>query len=108
MENTRDLDAALLNQLRLASVVEASSLAVLVCIAVPLKHLYDWPMAVRAIGPLHGVAFIFYGWTLLKTVGAGLWHRRQVIVLAVCALVPFAGFLAAPYIRRRIEVAPAA
>ena len=103
MNNERDIKTSLLGQLKLASIIEASTLALLVCVAVPLKHLWDWPTGVRAIGPLHGLAFIFYGWALLQTVGAGVWQRRQIALLAASAFVPFAGFLASKHIRRRIE-----
>ncbi len=103
MKNEREINISLLDQLKLASVIEASTLALLVCIGVPLKHIWGWPAAVRAIGPLHGLAFIFYGWALLRTVGAGVWQRRQIGLLAASAFVPFAGFLASRHIRRRIE-----
>ena len=104
MKNEIESNVSLLGQLKLASVIEAATLALLVCVAVPLKHLWDWPIGVRAIGPVHGLAFIFYGWALLQTVGAGLWQRRHIALLAASAFVPFAGLLASRYIRRRIEV----
>ncbi|RXT48398.1 DUF3817 domain-containing protein [Bradyrhizobium betae] len=103
MKKEIKINIALLGQLKLASVIEASTLALLLCVAVPLKHLWDWPGAVRAMGPLHGLAFIFYGWVLLQTVGAGVWPRRQIALLAASAFVPFAGFFASRYIRRHIE-----
>jgi len=103
MNDELKINVSLLDQLKLASIIEASTLALLVCVAVPLKHLWDWPTGVRAMGPLHGLAFIFYGWTLLQTVGAGVWERRQIALLAASAFVPFAGFLASSRIRRRIE-----
>lgn len=104
MNNERDINTSLLGQLKLASLIEASTLALLVCVAVPLKHFWGWPTGVRAIGPLHGLAFVFYGWTLLQTSGAGLWRRRQIALFAASAFVPFAGFLASRHIQRRIKV----
>ena len=103
MNNELDINTSLLGQLKVASIIEASTLALLVCVAVPLKHLWDWPTGVRAIGPLHGLAFIFYGWALLQTVGAGIWQRRQIALLAASAFVPFAGFLASRRIQGRIK-----
>ncbi|MBR0905947.1 DUF3817 domain-containing protein [Bradyrhizobium liaoningense] len=103
MNNDTKSNVSLLDQLQLASVIEASTLAVLVCVAVPLKHLWDWPIGVRVIGPLHGLAFIFYCWTLLQTAGAGIWQQRQITWLAASAFVPFAGFVASRRIRQHIE-----
>ena len=106
MNHQLQFNASLLKQLKLASVIEALTLAVLVCVAVPLKHLWGWPTGVRAIGPLHGLAFILYGWALLRTIGAGVWQRHQVALLAAAAFVPFAGFLASRHIQRRIDAFP--
>ncbi|RXH08187.1 DUF3817 domain-containing protein [Bradyrhizobium guangzhouense] len=106
MDNEFKLDISLLSRLKLASIIEASTLALLVCVAVPLRHLWGWPTGVRAMGPVHGLAFLFYGWTLLQAAGAGLWQRRQTALLAASAFVPFAGFFASRHIQRRIEALP--
>ena len=106
MDDEFSINISMLNRLKLASVIEASTLALLVCVAVPLKHFWHWPAGVRAMGPVHGFAFLFYGWTLLQSAGAGLWQRRQTALLAASAFVPFAGFFASLHIQRRIEALP--
>lgn len=106
MDDEFRINISLLNRLKLASIIEATTLALLVCVAVPFKHFWDWPAGVRAMGPMHGLAFLFYGWALLQTADAGLWQRRQTALLAASAFVPFAGFFACRHIQRRIEAMP--
>lgn len=84
--------------------IEATTLVLLVCIAVPAKHLYGWPAATRALGPIHGIAFMLYIWTALQTVSGGGWTRRDMARLFVVAIIPFGGFLNFAWLRRRIKI----
>lgn len=94
-------DLAQIRRLRLASFVEATTLLVLVFVAVPLKHLFDYPLAVRLMGPVHGAAFIAYGWSLVTTVSGGGWSRGEIARLGFAAFLPFGGFLNAGLLRRK-------
>ncbi|GJD52750.1 hypothetical protein OPKNFCMD_5517 [Methylobacterium crusticola] len=94
-------DPRQLRLLGIAAAAEATTLLLLVGVAVPLKHLGDWPLAVRVLGPLHGLAFVAYLWLVLQSVGAGLWTRGEAARLLLAAVVPFAGFLAARAVARR-------
>lgn len=94
-------ELAQIRRLRLASFVEASTLLVLVFVAVPLKHLFDYPLAVRLMGPVHGAAFVAYAWSLITTVSGGGWSRGEIARLGLAAFIPFGGFLNAGLLRRR-------
>jgi integral membrane protein len=87
--------------LEIASVLEASTLVVLVCVAVPLKHLGHHDIAVRIIGPVHGLAFLAYLWTVLQTVTGGGWSGRAIARLLLTAFIPFAGFATPAFLRSR-------
>jgi integral membrane protein len=75
-------------------------------VAVPLKHLGDWPLAVRILGPIHGFAFVTYLWLVLQSLGAGLLSCGQAARLAVSAFIPVAGYLAARFLVRRVSGRP--
>ena len=90
-----------LRRLELASWLEATTLIALVGIAVPLKHLAAIPTATTIVGPIHGLAFLFYGWTVIQTVGGGGWRPAAVLRLVGVAFVPFGGFLNLRWLRRR-------
>jgi integral membrane protein len=48
----------LIRRLRLACCVEASTLLILILVAVPLKHAFGYAIATRIMGPVHGAAFV--------------------------------------------------
>lgn len=96
------LAARQLRWLRITALAEATTLILLVGVAVPLKHLGDWPFAVRFLGPLHGFAFVAYVWLVLQSLGAGLLSRGEAFRLAAAAFVPVASFLTVPFLTRRI------
>lgn len=96
------LELAQLRRLELASLVEATTLLLLIGVAVPLKHLAGQPMAVSLLGPTHGLAFAFYAWTLVQTGIDGGWRASEWARLTLSAFVPFAGFTTLPLIRRKM------
>ncbi len=88
-----------LGRLRLLSYLEGISLLILVFIAVPLKYWGQQPMLVKALGPIHGMLFL---WFVISTLSVGVerhWRFRQTTwkVLLAC-LIPFGTF----YIDRHI------
>ncbi|WP_428697774.1 DUF3817 domain-containing protein [Stappia sp.] len=97
-------ERAQLKRLEIMSIVEAATLVTLVCVAVPLKHMLDWPTGSRILGPLHGIAFLAYIWTVLQTVAGGGWQRREVARLLIVAFLPFAGFFNIGWLRQRGEI----
>lgn len=92
-----------MNLLKLASLIEAVTLAALVLVAVPLKHLAELPVATRAMGPAHGAAFLFYLWTVIQAASAGGWRSREVARMILVACIPLAGFFNQPWLDRKIR-----
>jgi integral membrane protein len=86
-------DIRQIRRLRLASVVEATTLALLVFVAVPLKHIFGLPQATAIIGPIHGLAFLFYLWAVMQAAGSGGWPRATIVRMVVFAFIPLAGFV---------------
>lgn len=80
-------------RMRLASLLEATTLAVLVFVAVPLKHAFGMPQAVSVMGPVHGLAFLFYIWMLIQSHFQFGWSPREWVRMVLCAFVPLAGFV---------------
>lgn len=97
----RRVELSQLRRLEIASFAEATTLVLLVCVAVPLKHIAGDPLAVRVMGPIHGLAFLTYVWTAVQTVAGGGWSRADAFRLFVGAFVPFGGFFNLPFLQRR-------
>ena len=96
------LELAQLRWLEVASLVEATTLILLIGVAVPLKHLAGQPLGVTVMGPVHGIAFCFYVWTVVQTITGGGWTRPEWMRLVVTAFVPIAGHTNLPLIRRKM------
>lgn len=82
-----------LGRLRLIGYLEGISLLLLIFIAVPLKYWRQQPMLVKALGPIHGILFL---WFIISTISVGVekhWKFRQTTwkVLLAC-LIPFGTF----------------
>jgi len=76
------------------STLEALSFLVLLCIAMPLKYIWDMPEMVQVIGMAHGILFIMY------VIGAYFmhqklnWELKTLFVVMVCSVLPFGPFYA--------------
>lgn len=79
--------------LRIFSILEGTSLLLLLLIAVPLKRLMDMPEAVTVIGPIHGGLFILFNivliWAILKH---GL-KVKHALIGFIASLIPFGSYL---------------
>jgi integral membrane protein len=91
------------NLLRVASLLEAATLAALVLIAVPMKYLANIGVATRIMGPIHGAAFLFYLWALLQMTSIGGWRPVEVLRMFLVACIPLAGFLNQPWLTRKLR-----
>jgi integral membrane protein len=101
VDDSRAIEQAQLRRLEIASIAEATTLLLLVALAVPLKHLGGCDLGVRLMGPVHGLAFLAYIWTALQTVAGASWSRSETARLFLAAFVPFGGFLNLPLLSRR-------
>lgn len=90
-----------LRRLRTAAFIEGVTLFTLLCIAVPLKHLLSFPTAVSIIGPVHGLAFMFYLWMVINTAVAEDWSRSEIALAVATAMLPFGAFVNAGFLRRK-------
>lgn len=97
----QNLEHEQLKRLETASLFEATTLALLVCIAVPAKHVFHWPLGTQFLGPVHGLAFLLYLWTALQTISGGGWSTGDRLRLFLVAFIPFAGFFNIFWIRNK-------
>lgn len=88
-----------LRRLRALAHLEGASLLLLVAVGVPLKHLLDAPLAVRVLGPLHGLAFLAYVVAVVDALGTRQIDRRQAAIALGAAMIPGGGFLFARALR---------
>ncbi|ONN64954.1 DUF3817 domain-containing protein [Herbaspirillum sp. VT-16-41] len=96
-------DLRQLHRLELISRIEAFTLLFLLIIAVPLKHWGGWSLGVKVMGPIHGIAFCIYLWTVIQTASGSDWRAGETVKMMVLAILPAGGFLNASIISRKIK-----
>jgi integral membrane protein len=73
--------------------IEAVSLLVLLCLAMPLKYIFDMPVAVSVVGMIHGILFIMYvllGAAIRQKLG---WSYVELAFACIIASVPIGPFI---------------
>ena len=90
------------SRFRIISIIEGLSYLILVFIAMPLKYMFDYPMAVKIVGMSHGVLFILFFLALVMAMNRYKWKFLG-FQLFVYSLIPF-GFI---LIERIIMKSPA-
>lgn len=89
--------------LRVAALAEATTLIVLLFIAVPLKYGAGIVVATKILGPIHGLAFLTFNWKVFQEHASGSLNTRETCRLLIGAFVPFLGFYNERWLRRKAE-----
>jgi integral membrane protein len=79
--------------LRIMSILEGTSLLLLLFIAVPLKRLMDLPEAVSVIGPIHGGLFILFNIVLVVAIFNYGLKIKHAIIGFIASLIPFGSYI---------------
>ena len=79
------------SRFRIISIIEGLSYLILVFIAMPLKYMFNYPMAVKIVGMSHGVLFILFFIALVMAMNRYKWKFLG-FQLFVYSLLPF-GFI---------------
>ena len=82
-----------LGSLRVYTWLEGSSLLVLVCVAMPLKHFFGFPLAVRIVGSVHGLLFLLFVSALFRAASERAWPRKRSLWALASAFVPGGAFV---------------
>lgn len=82
-----------LKSFRIISYLEGLSFLLLLGIAMPLKYLFDMPMAVTVTGTLHGILFILYLVIVAYIMITLRWSIVKGLLAVVASVVPFGPFI---------------
>ena len=81
-------------RLRITGFLEGLSFLLLIGIAMPLKYMFNMPLAVKIIGMAHGILFILF---ILLSTQATIVYRcsvKKMILLWIASFLPFGTFYA--------------
>jgi integral membrane protein len=94
-----------LRQLRLVAFLEGLSFVLLLFVAMPLKYVWELPLAVRIVGGLHGGLFLIFLVALLRAAIERDWPFRRSFTAFVASLLPFGTFFFDGTLRNEIASA---
>jgi integral membrane protein len=89
--------------LRFVSFSEGVSYLLLLLVAMPLKYLWDMPLAVKLVGWAHGVLFMTLAAAVLLAMALAALPFKTACVVGVASLLPAGPFFADRRLRRHVE-----
>jgi integral membrane protein len=84
---------SILNQFRVIAVLEGLSFIILLFVAMPLKYIWDFPMAVRYVGMAHGLLFVAYVAWLAVCHLSYKWELKFSFLAFIASFLPFGTFV---------------
>ncbi len=89
-----------IGRVRIAGKVVGASFLVLLGVAMPLKHIWDVPLAMRLVGIIHGVLFLIFCAILMDTRRRARWSLGEAMVPLLACQIPFGPWLVDGKLRR--------
>ncbi|KPQ11741.1 MAG: integral membrane protein [Algoriphagus marincola HL-49] len=86
------------------SLIEGISFLVLLFIAMPLKYIYELPMAVTVVGWIHGVLFVIYIYVVFPTASKLKWDFSRTLFALIASVLPFGPFIFDRNLRKSQQV----
>lgn len=83
------------------ALAEGTSFLILLCIAMPMKYFMGMPLAVRVVGSIHGLLFLFYVARLVKLRTLYQWDNTFSSLAFIASILPFGTFLFDKYLREK-------
>ncbi len=86
------MNSSILKKFRIIGIAEGISYLVLLFVAMPLKYIFGFAIAVKIIGMIHGILFIGYVAFLALCMKRYSWNLKYAFVLFIASLIPFGTF----------------
>jgi integral membrane protein len=97
-----------LRQFRIVALLEGLSFLALLLVAMPLKHFFGLPVAVRIAGSVHGLLFLLFMSALFRVAVERDWPLRRSLAAFGASLVPGGTFVLDRALKREMEAASTA
>lgn len=97
------MSAPQLLSLRRVGLIEGVSFLLLLGVAMPLKYLYEMPIAVSIVGAIHGFLFIWYCIVLWFAKTEQHWSCGKAVLLFCAAVVPLGPFIAEIWLKQEYQ-----
>jgi len=93
-----------LNMFRWVAIAEGWSFIILLFVAMPLKYIFGWPLAVKVVGWAHGLLFAAYFILLIQVAIALSWGFIRVVIAGLVSFIPFGTFWLDKKLKKEYEL----
>ena len=93
-----------LSLLRKTGIAEGISFLVLLLIAMPLKYMFDLPLAVKYVGWAHGLLFVLYVGLAYYAKEVYNWPFKKFFFAGVAAFLPLGTFIYDKQLKKEEQV----
>ena len=90
-----------IRSLRVIGILEGISYLVLLCIAMPIKYIFDIPEVVKFTGWAHGILFMLYIPTVFAARRSMNWNFYWLVIALAASIIPFGTFALDRYLSKR-------
>lgn len=87
------MSSPIIRRFRSIAIAEGWSFLVLLFIAMPLKYIFDMPLAVKYVGWAHGALFVAYWIAAIPLFSHLKWEAERIIGLGLASFLPFGTFV---------------
>lgn len=85
---------ALITAYRVMSMTVGTVLVIFILIAMPQKYLFDQPLGVEVISPLHGFLYAVFALIVIMLGFSDRWSLGRMVLILLAGTVPFVSFYA--------------
>ena len=94
----------MMRSLRAVSLTEGVSYLLLLLVAMPLKYVWGWPLAVKYVGWAHGMLFVALGLLVLLAMLRASLPFGTACIVGIASLLPAGPFFADRLLRKHQAV----
>ncbi|MBK9148065.1 MAG: DUF3817 domain-containing protein [Flavobacteriales bacterium] len=87
------MHSPIIRRFRTVAIAEGVSFILLLFIAMPLKHFFGMPMAVKVVGWAHGLLFVAYWVAAVPLFTKLKWDTERIVGLGLASVLPFGTFV---------------
>jgi len=81
-----------LQKFRIINKIEGYSFLLLLFVAMPLKYMFELPIATKIAGMLHGVLFIAFIYQLVMATEETPLSKKEAFIFFIASVIPFGSF----------------
>lgn len=95
-------DKATLKNFKFINKLEGLSFIILLFIAMPLKYMFEYPIATKIAGMAHGLLFIAFLILLSQSIQKYQLDKKFGITMFLCSIIPFGTFYSDKILKEKL------